>query len=186
MNLVFLLEEPSAKDLLTGLLPNILPNAPSVHYLVFEGKQDLEHQLVRKLRGWRLPDSAFVVMRDQDGGHCREVRSKLVTLVEQAQRSPYLVRVACREIESWVIGDWSAVASAFDRPTLASLSAKEPFRDPDSLYRPVEWLRKHIPEYQKRDGARRIGGLLDPSRNLSRSFQAFCKGLGSLVQKMTV
>ena len=55
MNLVFLLEEPSARDLLTGLLPKLLPESVHVHYLVFDGKQDLERQLVRKLRGWRMP-----------------------------------------------------------------------------------------------------------------------------------
>lgn len=52
-HLVFLLEEPSAKDLLEGLLPRLIREEDeiSVRYLVFEGKQDLEGQLIRKLRG---------------------------------------------------------------------------------------------------------------------------------------
>jgi hypothetical protein len=162
VNLVFLLEEPSAKDLLSGLLPRLLPQRVHVHYLVFEGKQDLEGQLVRKLRGWRMPDSAFVVLRDQDAAECRVVRARLATLVEESKRTPSLVRVACRELESWIVGDWHAVAEAFERPSLAGLAMKEPFREPDELFHPVETLRKHIPEYQKRDGARRVGALLDP------------------------
>jgi hypothetical protein len=181
VNLVFLLEEPSAKDLLIGLLPKLLPERVQVHYLVFEGKQDLEGQIVRKLRGWRMPDSAFVVLRDQDAAECRMVRARLAKLVEESRRTPSLVRVACRELESWIVGDWHAVAEAFERPNLAGLALKEPYREPDALVRPVELLRKHIPDYQKRDGARRVGGLLDPRRNQSKSFRAFCAGLGTLV-----
>lgn len=55
MNLVCLLEEPSAKDLLLGLLPKLLPSSVDVHYLVFEGKQDLERQpKPSRVRNWRL------------------------------------------------------------------------------------------------------------------------------------
>jgi hypothetical protein len=159
-----------------------LPERVHVHYLVFDGKQDLEGQLVRKLRGWRMPDSAFVVLRDQDAAECRAVRAKLAKLVEEARRAPSLVRVACRELESWIVGDWPAVAEAFERPDLAGLALKELYREPDLLVRPVETLRKHIPEYQERDGARRVGGLLDPERNQSRSFRVFCTGLKALVE----
>ncbi len=168
-NLVFLLEEPSAKDLLEGLLPRLLPNDTFVYYLVFEGKQDLEGQLVRKLRGWQLPDSAFIILRDQDAADCLVVKERLTALVAESARQPTLVRVACRELESWVVGDWRAVAQAFDRPHLIAQSSKEVYRDPDKLVRPVESLRRFIPEYQKRDGARRIGVLLDPTRNHSLS-----------------
>ncbi len=50
-HVVFLLEEPSAQDFLQGILPRILPNQVMPHFLVFEGKQDLERQLPRRLRG---------------------------------------------------------------------------------------------------------------------------------------
>ena len=95
-HLVCLLEEPSARDLLEGLLPRLLPKDTAVYYLVFEGKQDLEGQLVRKLRGWRLPNSAFVVLRDQDAAECRVVRERLISLVAESARRPALVRVAWR------------------------------------------------------------------------------------------
>lgn len=180
-HLVFLLEEPSAKDLLEGLLPRLIPEALTVYYLVFEGKQDLENQLVRKMRGWQRSDSAFVVLRDQDAGDCRVVRERLVTLVTESACEQTLVRVACRELESWVVGDWQAVAQAFEKPNLSAHSTKALYRDPDKLVRPVEVLRKFIPEYQKRDGARRVGVLLDPDRNQSKSFRAFCSGVKSIV-----
>jgi hypothetical protein len=179
-HLVFLLEEPSAKDLLAGLLPKILPKGLEVVYLVFEGKQDLEAQLGRKMRGWLRPGSAFIVLRDQDAALCSDVKTRLAELVAATGRSPALVRVACRELESWIVGDWQAVGEAFDAPALAAQSMKEAYRNPDLLVRPVEALRKFVPAYQKRDGARRVGPLLDPGRNQSPSFRAFCTGLQKL------
>lgn len=184
INLVFLLEEPSARDLLEGLLPKLLPATIYPHYLVFQGKQDLEAQTVRKLRGWRKPDSAFVVLRDQDAADCRKVRQGLADRVAESGRAPALVRVACREIESWIVGDWDAIAKAFERPDLAAKGLKEAHRTPDVLVRPVETIRKHVPEYQKRDGARRIGPLLDPERNQSESFRAFCAGVKKIVAEV--
>jgi hypothetical protein len=180
-NIVFLLEEPSARDLLQGLLPKLIPKNIEVYYLVFEGKQDLEKQLARKIHGWLLPDSKFVVLRDQDAGECHAIKDRLTKLVAESARHSALVRVACRELESWVVGDWRAVAEAFDRPHLIAQSQKEAFRNPDHLVRPVESLRKFVPEYQKRDGARRVGALLDPRRNQSESFQVFCSGIRRLV-----
>lgn len=179
--LVFLLEEPSAKDLLEGLLPRILPDNVHVYYLVFEGKQDLERQMTRRLSGWLQPNSVFVVLRDQDAAHCVAVKERLVERVVESRRTNVLVRVACRELESWVLGDWEAVSVAFERPQLKAQSRKEAYRDPDQLTRPVDELRKFIPEYQKRDGARRVGRLLDPGRNQSTSFRFFCAGLRRLL-----
>jgi Domain of unknown function (DUF4276) len=180
-HLVFLLEEPSARDLLEGLLPRLLPDTIQVQFLVFEGKQDLEGQLIRKLRGWRIPDSAFVVLRDQDAADCKTIKESLTRLVVESGRTPAMVRVACKELESWVVGDWEAVAEAFEQPALAEQRLKRAHRDPDQLVRPVEAIRKVIPEYQKRDGARRVGKLLDPTRNQSVSFRSFCTGLQRLV-----
>lgn len=180
--LVFLLEEPSAKDLLQGLIPRIAPNNVHIQYLVFEGKQDLEKQLVRKLRSWLAPESLFVVLRDQDSAECRDVKRALLALVRESGRADVLIRVACRELESWVLGDWHAVAKAYQQPRLRAQAQKAPYRNPDRLAHPVTELRKFLPDYQKRDGARRLGALLDPDRNQSPSFKAFCSGLQNLLR----
>lgn len=180
-HLVFLLEEPSARDLLEGVLPRLVPGSMEIHYLVFEGKQDLERQMVKKMRLWLRPGAAFVVLRDQDAADCRTVRQGLMERVTESGRSPCLVRVACRELEAWVVGDWASIAGAFGRPGLATHGQKQEFRTPDAIQRPVEAIRKYIPDYQKRDGARRVGPLLDPQANRSASFRAFCSGLQRLV-----
>lgn len=178
--LVFLLEEPSARELLKGLIPRIVPEGTSVTYLVFEGKQDLEKQLTMKIRAWRAPDSAFVVLRDQDQADCKAVKRALEERVAASGQSRVLIRVACRDLEAWVAGDLPALAEAFDEPKLATHSTKERFRQPDTLVRPVEAIRQILPEYQKIDGARRVGPFLNPEASHSKSFVNFCRGVQRL------
>lgn len=180
--LLFLLEEPSAKDLLEGLLPRLIGERAMSRFLVFEGKQDLERNIARKIRGWQQPDTRFVVLRDQDAGDCHAVKSTLRALVPGEQAAWTTIRIACRELESWALGDWQAVAEAFDQPKLAERGRKRTYRDPDVLHNPVAELRKALPAYQKRDGARRLGRLLDPERNRSRSFRVFCRAIAALVE----
>ena len=81
-NLVFLLEELSAEALLKVLMRRMIVQKENifVRYIVFEGKQDLEKKLARKLRGWRLPNSKFIVLRDQDSADCKTVKFKLLEL----------------------------------------------------------------------------------------------------------
>jgi hypothetical protein len=174
--LVCLLEEPSARELLRGLLPRLVPAETEIIYLVFEGKQDLERNVTKKLQGWQRADSKFLVLRDQDAADCAEVKHRLMGLVKESGRTA-LVRVACRELEAWVVGDLSSVATELDRPEVASEAGKAKFRDPDALVHPVEELRRLIQTYQKIEGARRMGPLLDPTRNCSPSFRAFCAGI---------
>jgi hypothetical protein len=61
-----------------------------------------------------------------------------------------------------------------------SASNKRAYRIPDQLANPVQELRKFLPGYQKRDGARRLGPLLDPVRNRSHSFRVFCEAVRQL------
>ncbi len=180
-NIVFFLEEPSAKDLLEGLLPRILPSKMDVRFVVFEGKQDLEKQIVRKLKAWLDPDALFVILRDQDAAPCIQVKRRLAELASSAGRKDALVRVACHELESWVLGDLEAISAAFEKPQLKRQQNKAKYRNPDKISNPVTALRRLIPDYQKRSGARCVGPLLNPERNQSHSFRVFCAGVQRLV-----
>ena len=171
-HLVFLLEEPSAQDALQAWVPGWLPAEVTPHYLVFQGKQDLEKRMVLRMRHWLLPDSRFLVLRDQDSGDCKVVKAALVQRCRAAGHPKATVRVACRELESFFIGDWEAVAQAFDKPALARLARGATFRDPDAIGSPKQELARRLGGYQPRDGARRIAPLVDPARNRSHSFHA--------------
>ena len=108
--LVCFLEERSAKAMLLGILPRLLPGV-AFRCIAFEGKQDLNRQLVRRLRGWPDPNSVFLVMQDQDFADCKDVKNRLRELSRKAGRteSETLVRIACRELESFYFGDLAAV-----------------------------------------------------------------------------
>ncbi len=103
--LVFLLEERSAKVMLQGILPQITNPDIIVRFIVFDGKQDLEKSLVQKLRGYINPEAAFIILRDQDTADCKQVKAKLQQKCIEANKPRAVVRIACRELESWYLAD---------------------------------------------------------------------------------
>lgn len=178
---VFFLEEPSAQAMLEGFLPKILPESVRRRFVVFEGKQDLEKQMVKRMRGYRVPDALFVVLRDQDSEDCRKVKVRLLEKCAEGRRAGSLVRVACRELESWYLGDLAAVEAGLGVPGLARRQRKAPYDDPDEVVSPSLKLQSIAPAYQKIGGSRAIGPHLDPVNNLSHSFRVFVAGLQKLV-----
>jgi len=76
---VFLLEERSMQVLLDGLLPRLFPGLPFL-CVPHEGKRDLELSIPRKLRAWQEPGVRFVVIRDNDGGDCLQLKGELQSL----------------------------------------------------------------------------------------------------------
>lgn len=183
MNLVFFLEEPSAREMLKGLLPRMLPDMIAVRYVVFEGKQDLEKNIVRRLRGWRAPNTAFVVLRDQDAGVCLAVKKVLVGKCREAGRPDAIVRIACRELESWYFGDLVAVERGLGVTNLARYGNRRQYRTPDAIHSPAAELSKITRNaYQKVSGSRAIGPQLSLDRNRSRSFRVFVEGVQSFVR----
>lgn len=187
ITLVFFLEELSARRLLEGLLPRVLPmDRVVLRFVVFEGKQDLEKQLVRKMRGWRTPNTHFVVLRDQDSAHCEEVKQRLVDLCHEAHHPEALVRVACHELESWYLGDLATVESVFGLSGLAGKQDSRRFRDPDHLGKPSQEMERLTRgRYQKVGGSRSIGPHLRlDGVNHSNSFNVFVSGVSQLVESV--
>lgn len=182
-NLVFLLEEPSAQDFLQAILPKVLPATVTPFFLVFEGKQDLEKQIVRRLKGWLRPDSVFLIMRDQDSGDCTVIKKRLVKLCAEAGKPDAVVRILCRELETFFVGDWQAIADAYAKPSLSHHARSAKYRNPDELGSPSHELKRVIPTYQKREGARRISRHLVLERNRSHSFHVLLRTLTTLGAK---
>ena len=182
--IVFCLEEPSAEEMLKGLLPRILPGGVSYRCMVFEGKQDLEKQLVRRMRGWRMPRTNFVVVRDQDSAPCRDVKKRLRRLCIEAGRPGALVRIACHELESWYLGDLAAVEAALLLRGLAQKQNRRKYREPDSLTNAAQELKNLTQQrYRKISGSRAIGPHLSLNANRSRSFGVFLSGIKSVVAR---
>ncbi|MCU7935590.1 MAG: DUF4276 family protein [Candidatus Thiodiazotropha sp. (ex Dulcina madagascariensis)] len=179
--IVFFLEEPSAREMLRGLLPRLLPQHLYIRYIVFEGKQDLEKRLPLRLRAWRSLDTHFVVLRDQDNGDCRDIKASLAAKCTEAGQPNTLVRIACHELESFYLGDLAAVADAVGPGSLVKQQRKAKYRDPDRLANPSQELKKLAPSYQKISGSRAIGPLLSIEQNHSLSFKALINGVQRLV-----
>jgi hypothetical protein len=186
--LVFCLEEPSAKAMLEGVLPRLLPADVEPCYIVFEGKQDLHKQLLRRLRYWQKPESRFVVMRDQDSADCHQVKQELKTLCDKAGRGDSLVRIACHELESFYLGDLAAVETGLGLRNLAKQQNTRKYRAPDNLTNAAEELEKLTQKnYQKLSGSRRIGPHLKlDATNTSRSFAALIGGIQRVCKEITV
>lgn len=172
--LVFLLEEPSAKAMLESLLPRMLNGDTKVRCIPFEGKQDLEKQLMRRIRAYQNERARFIVLRDQDSHpQCEVVKNRLLALcAESGKATRCLVRIACRELESFYLGDLQAVEQALEMDGLVRHQPSRKFREPDGLGSPSRELKVLTGNrYEKVAGSRAIGRYLQLDNTRSASFR---------------
>jgi Domain of unknown function (DUF4276) len=172
--LVFCLEEPSAKRFLEGVVDRMNVQKIPVRYIVFEGKQDLEAQLERRLRGYRNVAASFIVMRDQDGEpNCQLIKDNITQICARAGRADAIVRIACRELEAFYWGDLQAVEEALCIRNLVRYSRTARYRNSDDIPQPARELQKITKGgYQKMSGSEQIGRRISFNNCTSRSFQA--------------
>lgn len=179
--LVFFLEEPSMAALIDALRPRLSMGNIPFRYIIFEGKQDLERQLVRRMRGYLNPEAAFIVIRDQDAGDCRTSKQKLLDKCRATGKTRFLVRIACRELESWYLADLAAVEMGLGLSGLRRRQNTRKFREPDGLGSPKSELKRLTRgAYSEIGGSRAIGPHLDLANARSRSFAVFLTGLATL------
>lgn len=178
--LVFLLEEDSAKAMLQKLLPRILNPEIKVRLIPFEGKQDLEKQMGKRMRSYMNAEARFIVLRDQDSApDCEVVKGKLLAQCQHAGRATKsLVRIACRELESFYLADLKAVELGLQLKNLSKLQTTAKFRAPDYLGSPSKELANLTKgAYEKVSGSAAIGQHLDPNNTRSCSFKNLLKGI---------
>lgn len=174
MELVFLLEEPSAKAMLESLLPRMLNAGTTFRCIPFEGKQDLEKQLTRKIRAYQNDEARFIVLRDLDNHpDCLAVKNKLLDLCsESGKAAQCLVRIACKELETFYLADLHAVEQALQINGLVKQQQTKKFRAPDNLGSPSGELKKLTGQrYEKVASSREIGKHLNLDNQRSPSFR---------------
>lgn len=177
--LVFLLEDQSMKAFLEVFLPRIIDTHNVAYRLIaHEGKSDLKKSIPRKIRNWNNPSARFIILHDQDSANCKVLKDQLSALCIGASHE-YLIRIACKELEAWFLGDLAAVELAFQRKSnsLSKLQVKSKYRDPDKIGSPSKELKKLLGSYRKVSSAREIAGLIDVDRCVSKSFQVFVDGV---------
>ena len=197
MHLEVLVEEPSAKVALDLLLPKILGVEHSFAVHDFQCKNELQQQVPNRLRAYAArfgndettADWRVVILLDQDGADCRELKKSLWKHVRQARLNDrVLIRVVIEELEAWYFGDVEALRAAYPRVP-ATLSRQARYRNPDAIrggtWEALDHLLKksgYRSGLQKITTASLVASGMDPGRNRSHSFQAFRQGILKLVQ----
>lgn len=130
---------------------------------------------------------------DEDREDCKALRRTIAGAARRAGLTPkgrnarqwqVLPRVVVEELEAWFFGDVAALRAAYPKVP-ATLGNRAAFRDADGvkggtweqLERVLQAAGYFANGLAKRECARAIAPHLDPTRNSSRSFQAFREGL---------
>ncbi len=177
-----LVEEKSMEELLRIFLPSVLSQHWQLdsNYFIrsFDGKNDLQKSIPKKVKAfsnWHEP-IGVVILQDQDGADCKILKNKLVDLITSNGSLPFLIRIVCRELESWYLGDFQAVERAYPNFKSSNYVNKSKFREPDKCNASDE-LKKILPEFQKVTTAKKIAPYLNINTNKSDSFQQFLVGI---------
>ena len=182
INLVFMLEETSAKDFLEKLLLKIIPLSVTFKCISHQGKSDLRKSIPIKLKNWLTPNSYFVILHDQDSYNCVELKKQLRELCMALSQHTPLIRIACKELEAWYCGDLDAVQKAFPAFDANKYKGKARFKDPDDITEPSKALKKIVKGFDKRCAARTVPEHMSIRNNTSTSFNHFITGVKKLVR----
>jgi hypothetical protein len=188
MRIEFLLEEYSMKVFLENLLPRVLPENMKLneHYFLrsHDGKSDLIKSIPKKIRAFNNFSTPFgiVILHDQDSNDCILLKEELQSLCNpESKNIKYLVRIVCRELESWYLGDMDAIQNAYPKFAARKYKGKAKYRYPDKTNASFE-LKKIVPSFQKVEGAKKISPFINIEYNKSPSFKQFLKGLKNLIE----
>ncbi|MHC5820678.1 MAG: DUF4276 family protein, partial [Nostoc sp.] len=104
-------------------------------------------------------------------------------LCQQAGKPEAMIRIICHELESWFLGDLTAIEKAYGlKPqSLNKKQDQNKFRYPDRLNSAKEELRKLVPEYYPGTHSKAIAPYLSLTENKSRSFQVFLDGINKIL-----
>ena len=179
MNTLFILtEEPSIKNIFEVVLPQILPQNVNFRILIHQGKKDLEKALTEKIASLsRIEGAKILVTIDQDTNDCKLLKQKLTNIISENCNCDYKIRIVCKELESWLLGDLSAIEKAFPRFKSVLYSDKEQMRNVDKIKgKPSDFLLRIVPEFKDRkklpklESSKKIAPFLDIDNNNSESF----------------
>ncbi|MEH2166768.1 MAG: DUF4276 family protein [Nostoc sp.] len=194
MHIEFLVEEPSTEVALNFIVPKIIGDTHTLKIHNFQNKDRLLKRLPERMKAYAnfVPDDwRIVIIVDEDRCDCQELKRKLCdasSVVTKHKGNIVLHRIAVEELESWFIGDVTAIRAEYEKIPV-SLSQQAKFRNPDNIKGGTwEQLDKILKKYgyetglQKIDFAEKVSPHMDVENNLSRSFQIFRDGLRSIVK----
>ncbi|MEH2121835.1 DUF4276 family protein [Nostoc sp.] len=194
MHIEFLVEEPSTEVALNFIVPKIIGYTHTLKIHNFQNKDRLLKRLPERMKAYAnfVPDDwRIVILVDEDRSDCQELKRKLCdasSIVTKHKGNIVLHRIAVEELESWFIGDVTAIRAEYEKIPI-SLSQQAKFRNPDTIKGGTwEQLDKILKKYgyetglQKIDFAEKVSPHMDVENNLSKSFQIFRDGLRSIIK----
>lgn len=170
------------ENVLKNILPKILPPGYQLDRNYFlrphSGKSDLQKSIPQKMKAFSHfhEPVLIVILHDQHQADCFGLKQKLVRLCEDNGSCSFLVRIVCRELESWYLGDMAAIEAAYPQVKAKKYKGKARFRDPDRCSAAHE-MEKILPAFQKIAASRKISQYMSVNENRSRSFNHFISGL---------
>lgn len=183
-------EERSMENFLRGLLPRILPSDFQLDINCFirphEGKSDLKKSLIRKVKAFQnYPHPVkLLIIHDQDSNDCKLLKADLVSICSSISNLEFLVRIACKELENWYLGDLYSIERIYPDSRASRLSNKSKFKRPDSL-NGTEELENLSKKFSKSHASREIGKIICLEDNRSVSFNHFVSGVSKILISST-
>jgi hypothetical protein len=177
-----LVEELSMKNFLSGILPKILPDGFHLNDNCFirehEGKQHLKKSIPKKVKAYQNSSRPVkvIVIQDQDSSNCSKLKLELQNLVDSNSTIPCLIRIACRELESWYLGDLDALEKVYPQFKANKYKNWAKFRNPDLCNASYE-IKRLIDTFQKGVVSKEITQYLDLKNNRSTSFKHLVSGI---------
>jgi len=177
-----LVEESSMESFLRVLLPNILPDGYQVDVNCFirahEGKWHLQKEIPKKVKAYRhiKRPCKVIVIQDQNSSDCKKLKNSLIKLITDNADIPFLVRIVCRELEAFYLGDMRAVEKVYPKFKADKFSRKAKFRNPDNC-NAFEEIKKLIPGFQKVYASKEISKYISIECNKSTSFKHLVTGI---------
>jgi hypothetical protein len=172
---------------LEKLLPLLLQGNTSFKIYPHQGKQDLEKAIRKTIPTIsKIPGSRIIITRDLDSSSCLKIKTDLDEIAKVNCYCPYKIRIVCRELESWFLGDLDAVENAFQRFKSLNYKGKAELRNVDAIIQPSEYLLRILPEYSgvkylpKLEVAEKVSRKMEIDRNRSTSFHHFIQSVREL------
>lgn len=182
-----LTEEPSMEFFLREILPKILPADYKLDINCFihphEGKSHLKKSIPRKIRAY--PRYGYpvkvLIIHDQDSNDCIKLKHELIDLTFSIVPIPTIIRIACKELENWYLGDLAAIEAVYPETRATVYTGKAKYRNPDLVFGGFE-LEQMTRNFSKIQASREIPKYMDLANNNSNSFNHLIFGLNKLIQ----
>lgn len=189
MRIVYVLvEEESARPVVEAVWSSMKDEFPddTLEVKTHQGKQDLQKSISKVVPALsRVPGSCILILHDQDSANCHDLKQRLLALITGAT-APIKVRIVCRELESWFLGDFNALHQIFPRFSPEQIHNPSRFRRIDAVVNPLAELKRIVPELANRTVpkvwlSKTVAPKMSIYANRSESFNQFVGALRSLL-----